>query len=59
MTELANGNYVCENCRDNEYSFCPRCAEWYLDVNTHYDEENNATYCDNCWEEIHENEEEN
>lgn len=59
MTELANGNYVCENCRDNEYSFCTHCNEWYSDVNTHYDEESESTYCDNCWEEIHENEEEN
>ena len=58
MTELPNGNYVCETCLDNHYSHCDECDGWYLDEHTHYDEDTGNTYCDDCWEDVCENENE-
>lgn len=58
MTELPNGNYICEDCRDNYYSRCDECDEWYLDEHTHIDEDTGKTYCDDCWEDVCESENE-
>ena len=24
-----NGDWVCDDCRDDNYAFCDRCGEWY------------------------------
>lgn len=51
----------CEDCLDENAFYCDECNCWYSSNKTsHYDEETGNTYCDECYEDIlEEREEEN
>ena len=43
--------YVCRSCGDN-YQICDNCDMYYNKKDLIYDEENNAYYCEACYDEI-------
>lgn len=54
---IYDGNCVCEDCLDN-YSWCDKCEEYYPNDMIHFDDDLDEYFCEDCWEEIHKNEEE-
>jgi hypothetical protein len=40
--------WVCEACRDEHYSYCVDCDEWYHEDNISYYEELDSSVCENC-----------
>lgn len=43
-----SGNSICESCRDN-YNECHNCNCTVHNDNSHYNEEEDETYCNSCW----------
>ena len=54
ITKISNGNNLCENCRDDQYTMCSCCGEYVpdKDINNAYDIYNNEIdVCDDCLKE--------
>lgn len=48
ITEIANGEWICNNCIDENYFLCTGCNEYHhIDFSHEY---NNALYCETCYE---------
>ena len=47
MTEVASG-YVCDECRDEQYTCCDYCGEWVLSDDSVSVNEGNLYYCRTC-----------
>lgn len=47
--------YVCQRCLNRHYSYCEECGEYCPDDEVHY--HNGRQLCDNCYENLNENEE--
>ena len=58
MTEIASGDYVCEDCLERYYFCCDKCGEYYHRDDMFIDDNTGNEYCEDCWEEIHDNENE-
>ena len=43
--------YVCESCRDNDYSYCDICRNYEPMDNVRYIEEEDICVCENCFED--------
>ena len=51
----ATGEYVCENCRDNYYSYCTECDCWEKneDMSCLYDEYGEEHWvCSDCYDRV-------
>lgn len=48
--EVAGNNWVCEDCRDNNYSLCAECSEWFPTDDTQ--EHNGEILCDDCFRAV-------
>ena len=44
---MADGTYLCEDCRDDKYDYCFECDEWYLKEHIRIAGDGN-TYCKDC-----------
>ena len=44
---------VCHNCRDDCYTYCERCGEYYPNDNTTYLESISGSVCDDCLNEYY------
>ena len=51
MIEIANGDYVCDGCYEDEYVTCEDCGDVIRASDAAYDEEYGAHYCSDCAEE--------
>lgn len=49
IRETAYGYCVCQDCRDRDYSYCDDCDRLFYSDDIHYNEYNDAWYCDNCY----------
>ena len=45
----ADGDVICEDCRDN-YTYCSRCGELYHNDYITWDDDTDEPYCDGCWD---------
>lgn len=50
MTEVADGDTVCEDCLDRHYIQCDGCGGWINEDYAHYDDDTDEYYCEDCWE---------
>lgn len=48
LTEVANGAYICEDCRDAHYTQCEDCGEWTRDHDVYRVHYNERAVCENC-----------
>lgn len=44
-------NYYCESCRDENFSKCDCCGDWFKVENTRYVEDTYETFCEDCYDE--------
>ena len=49
MYDSADG-YICEYCADYNYTCCDECGERVHNDDIHYDEDDDAYYCDECYD---------
>ena len=56
-TDEVDGDYICEDCLNNEAAWCDCCHSYHYMENMHYIEKNCEViwYCKDCWEEMEEN----
>ena len=43
-----NERHVCQGCREDNYSYCDRCEEYYPNDHVTYVEDADCDYCDDC-----------
>ena len=49
MLETNAGDIVCEDCAESNYSSCDNCGNLFLEDDLHYDEGEDAYYCEGCY----------
>ena len=49
MTEIANGDSVCDSCLEDKYAQCHECEEWYP-IEDMVETSVGRFYCDDCYE---------
>lgn len=54
--QIYDGSYVCDYCIDEHYKLCEKCGKWYPNYEAHYD--GDYYYCNDCWNEINADKEE-
>jgi hypothetical protein len=47
----ASGDTICEDCRNDHYSYCSVCDELYHEDDMHWDDDEDAWFCNDCWDE--------
>lgn len=51
MYETHNGDMVCEDCLENNYARCDNCEDLFPADELHYNEAEDACYCEACYNE--------
>lgn len=51
-TQDNDGDYYCEDCRDNHLFYCEDCQEWYSSSDNESYYVDDKTYCESCFENL-------
>lgn len=51
-TQLSNGNYVCESCKEDHYFTCDECGDLHCDEDGHWIESEEIQVCHRCYDRL-------